>query len=121
MAKLTIRLGPNANTDPMEIGSREVPLYVQSVSDRAAISPHELTGLLSKRESQILEMVAQGLTNVEVSSHLDVTVHAVKFHLASIYRKLGVGNRTEAAVTLLMSRQTNGSADPSTEARPRGA
>jgi DNA-binding CsgD family transcriptional regulator len=29
---------------------------------------------------------------------LNVTVHAVKWHLASIYRKLGVGNRTEAAI-----------------------
>jgi DNA-binding CsgD family transcriptional regulator len=59
--------------------------------------------LLSPRERQILGMVAQGLTNVEVSRRLDVTVHAVKFHLASIYHKLGVGNRTEAAVTYLRS------------------
>jgi len=49
-------------------------------------------------------MVAQGLTNLEVSKRLDVTVHAVKFHLASIYRKLGAGNRAEAAVTYVLSR-----------------
>jgi DNA-binding CsgD family transcriptional regulator len=32
-----------------------------------------------------------------------VTIHAVKFHLAAIYRKLGVANRTEAAVLYLRS------------------
>jgi len=59
---------------------------------------------LTPRERQVLAMVAQGLTNSEVSKRLDVTVHAVKFHLASIYRKLGVGNRAEAAVTYVLSR-----------------
>ncbi len=46
-------------------------------------------------------MAAEGRTNGEIARALDVTVHAVKFHLASIYRKLGVGNRTEAAVAYL--------------------
>src|SRR4051812_39817508 len=52
---------------------------------------------LTPREIEVLELIAQGLTNSEVAQRLGVTVHAVKFHLASIYRKLGVGNRTEAA------------------------
>lgn len=43
-------------------------------------------------------MVAMGLTNAQIAPRLGVTVHAVKFHLASVYRKLGVSNRTEAAV-----------------------
>lgn len=53
---------------------------------------------LSRREAEVLEMAAQGLANGDIAARLDVTVHAVKFHLASIYRKLGVANRTEAAV-----------------------
>ena len=53
---------------------------------------------LSPRESEVLTMVAMGLTNAQIAPRLGVTVHAVKFHLASIYRKLGVSNRTEAAV-----------------------
>ena len=60
---------------------------------------------LSAREAQVLEMVILGMTNAEVASHLNVTAHAVKFHLSSIYRKLGVYNRTEAAVSYLRSRQ----------------
>ena len=46
-------------------------------------------------------MAALGLTNHQVAARLEVTIHAVKFHLASIYRKLGVTNRTEAAVVWL--------------------
>lgn len=52
---------------------------------------------LTPREAEVLELIARGLTNRQVGQHLDVTVHAVKFHLASIYRKLGVTNRTAAA------------------------
>jgi DNA-binding NarL/FixJ family response regulator len=72
--------------------------------EQADLTPLDFTTRLSRREAEVLEMVAQGLTNPQVSSKLNVTVHAVKFHLASIYRKLEVGNRTEAAVVYLRSR-----------------
>jgi len=48
-------------------------------------------------------MASKGLTNGQMATELDLTVHAVKFHLAAVYRKLGVSNRTEAAVTYLRS------------------
>ena len=56
---------------------------------------------LSRREGEVLEMAAEGLTNAEIGAALHLTVHSIKFHLASIYRKLGVTNRTEAAVAYL--------------------
>jgi DNA-binding NarL/FixJ family response regulator len=58
---------------------------------------------LSSRESEVLSMTAQGMTNAQMANELHVSVHAVKFHLAAIYRKLGVGNRTEAAAAYLRS------------------
>jgi DNA-binding CsgD family transcriptional regulator len=58
---------------------------------------------VSPREIEVLEMTSQGLTNDEIAKRLGVTTHAVKFHLASIYRKLAVSNRTEAAVVYLRS------------------
>ncbi len=61
----------------------------------------QLESVLSARELKVLELTAQGMTNARVASDLAVTVHAVKFHLASIYRKLGVANRTEAAAAYL--------------------
>ena len=56
---------------------------------------------LSEREAQVMQLMTEGMTNRQIAGRLSVTVHAVKFHLASIYRKLEVHNRTEAAVTFL--------------------
>lgn len=53
-------------------------------------------GGLTDRELSILRLVAEGLSNLEIASKLYVTEQTVKFHLSNIYRKLGVGNRTEA-------------------------
>ena len=52
---------------------------------------------LTRRELEILRLVAQGHTNAELARMLWVTEQTVKFHLANIYRKLGLSNRTEAA------------------------
>lgn len=52
--------------------------------------------LLSPRETEVLGLASLGLTNPEIALRLSVTVHAVKFHLAGIYRKFGVANRTTA-------------------------
>jgi DNA-binding CsgD family transcriptional regulator len=60
-----------------------------------------LEGALSERELEVLEVARHGLTNAEIASRLGVTVHTVKFHLASIYRKLGAVNRTDAIVRWL--------------------
>jgi DNA-binding NarL/FixJ family response regulator len=53
--------------------------------------------LLSTREREVLELVAAGATNREIARKLWVTEQTVKFHLSNIYRKLDVGNRTEAS------------------------
>jgi DNA-binding NarL/FixJ family response regulator len=52
---------------------------------------------LTRRELEVLDLAAAGLTNGQIAARLYLTVHAVKFHLAGVYRKLGVANRTEAA------------------------
>lgn len=59
---------------------------------------------LSPREREVIAGVALGLNNRQVAERLDVSVHAVKFHLASIFRKLGVANRTQAAAAYLAAR-----------------
>ena len=53
---------------------------------------------LSAREVQILELVAEGRTNREIARTFWVTETTVKFHLTRIYRKIGVSNRTAAAM-----------------------
>jgi DNA-binding CsgD family transcriptional regulator len=52
---------------------------------------------LSPRESDVLSLASRGLTNRQIARELSVSVHGVKFHLGSIFRKLGVENRTAAA------------------------
>jgi DNA-binding NarL/FixJ family response regulator len=61
----------------------------------------ELLLPLSPREREVLANASLGLSNGEIAERLHVTVHAVKFHLAAIYRKLGVANRTSASVLYL--------------------
>jgi DNA-binding CsgD family transcriptional regulator len=68
----------------------------------------EPLSVLSRREAEVLGFTSLGLTNIQVAARLNVSVHAVKFHLAAIYRKLGVSNRTEAAAVYLRAAQLPG-------------
>ncbi len=52
---------------------------------------------LSDREIEVLRLVAEGKSNSQISAELYITVNTVRFHLANIYQKLSVSNRTEAA------------------------
>ena len=62
----------------------------------AEAAPAELSGL-TKREVEILRLVAEGHSNAQLAKMLWVTEQTVKFHLSNIYRKLDVANRTEAS------------------------
>lgn len=53
---------------------------------------------LTHREAQVLGMVAQGLTNKEIAKSLYISTETVKEHVQRILRKLGVADRTQAAV-----------------------
>jgi LuxR family maltose regulon positive regulatory protein len=55
-----------------------------------------LVETLSRREMEVLELIALGRTNQEIARQLIVSPGTVKAHTASIYRKLDVANRTEA-------------------------
>ena len=52
---------------------------------------------LTRRELELLRLVAEGHSNAQVAAMLWVTEQTVKFHLSNVYRKLGVSNRTEAS------------------------
>jgi len=51
---------------------------------------------LSERERAVLELMASGSTNPEIADELHLSRHTIKEHTSSLYRKLGVRNRTEA-------------------------
>jgi two-component system response regulator DesR len=56
-----------------------------------------LPASLSPREREVLALIARGATNKEIAERLYLSPHTVKDHTSSLYRKLGVRNRAEAA------------------------
>ena len=51
---------------------------------------------LTAREKEVLQLMAQGLANKQIALSLSISEHTVKFHLSSLYAKLGISSRTEA-------------------------
>jgi two-component system NarL family response regulator len=77
-------------------GQRRIPAAVGTrLADR-------MSGMeLSPREQEVLQRVAQGKSNKEIASDLDITEATVKGHLTNILGKLGVTDRTQAVITAL--------------------
>jgi DNA-binding NarL/FixJ family response regulator len=93
---------------PADIASAVRQAFEHSIFFPEAVMPrrHHLgaggsgsyeTDVLTRRELEILRLVADGHSNGELARMLWVTEQTVKFHLSNIYRKLNVANRTEAS------------------------
>jgi RNA polymerase sigma factor (sigma-70 family) len=53
---------------------------------------------LTPRESQVLRLIAMGLSNQEIADSLDISVETVKEHVQNLLRKMSLNDRTQAAV-----------------------
>ena len=62
---------------------------------------HGIEASLTDQEQRVLQLVADGLANKEIAVVLGITERTVKFHVASLMKKLNVLSRTEAAVTAI--------------------
>ena len=60
------------------------------------INTLDLKKTLTNRETEILEILAKGLSNKEIANIFDLSVHTINVHVRNIYRKLQAANRTEA-------------------------
>jgi DNA-binding NarL/FixJ family response regulator len=61
--------------------------------------PDDLERAPTPREFEVLQLLAEGLTNRAIAIKLDISEHTVKFHVNAILNKLDAQSRTEAVVT----------------------
>jgi len=69
---------------------------LRTLGDRSRVGPKDV-GLLSKRELEVLRLVAQGLTNAEIAARLFISTKTAGNHVSAILMKLGLRSRTEVA------------------------
>jgi two-component system nitrate/nitrite response regulator NarL len=87
---------------------------VALVIDALASTPHmrlpatDALNLLSKRETEVVQCLVQGLTNREIAERMGLSQHTVKNYLFRVFDKLGVSSRTEL---LFMALSQNGSSE----------
>jgi DNA-binding CsgD family transcriptional regulator len=63
--------------------------------------------LLTPREVEVLAALAEGMTNKGIARRLDISLHTVKFHVESLFRKLGARTRTEAVAKAAERRRSD--------------
>jgi NarL family two-component system response regulator LiaR len=80
--------------------SPEVTAALTARTDRST----EATRTLTRRESEIAALVADGRTNAEIARALGLSLYTVKNHVSHILAKLGVQTRTEAAAAIFRTR-----------------
>jgi DNA-binding CsgD family transcriptional regulator len=102
----------------------EPSVYVAAVDAANGLRPHAWDSAiafgpgynLTRREVEVLRLVAEGHSNAQLAKMLWVTERTVKFHLSNIYRKLGVSNRTEASRWALLNGLLEPAAEPAAAA-----
>jgi len=77
-------------------------LFANAADPSAANDPFHV---LTRREREVLERVADGLSNKDIARQLDLQEVTIKAHLRQVFRKLSVRNRTQAASLMLQTRK----------------
>lgn len=82
-------------------GQSAIPLDLVSAAmkaDAKSAPVDDLSKILTEREQEVVELVAEGLTNKEIARRLEISPATVKVHVERLIGKLGVADRTQAAV-----------------------
>jgi DNA-binding NarL/FixJ family response regulator len=85
-----------AGHDVVDAGEEADVVMQETRSGFAALPETEWRMLLTPREIEVLGAIGEGLTNKAIARRLDISPHTVKFHIESLFRKLGARTRTEA-------------------------
>ena len=90
-----------ASTIADALGHVQLQRSVAAFADAAGLRATEITtdaDMLTAREKQVLELIAEGLSNRQIGERLFISVKTVSVHVSAVLRKLGVSTRTEAAL-----------------------
>jgi DNA-binding CsgD family transcriptional regulator len=79
---------------------------VLSVDEGFRARERSVKALLTPREFEMLTAISAGLGNKAIARRFDISLHTVKFHIESLFRKLGVRTRAEAVAKGLERRRT---------------
>lgn len=80
----------------VQLGEQVLPRHVAE-----RLAERQQRGELTPRETEILELLTRGRSNKEISSALFISEDTVKSHLKTLFAKLGVQDRTEAAISAI--------------------
>jgi DNA-binding NarL/FixJ family response regulator len=87
---LTVAEGLWVGAPGLVKGLMRLPKGGEGLGEESLIEP------LTARELEVLQLMAQGLANKQIALALTISEHTVKFHLSSLYAKMGISSRTEA-------------------------
>jgi len=104
---------PPAGVLPRNVDASRLDLALQAVAggllvrapwpgERSGFAPAPEDSPLTPRETEILTLIGQGMSNKAVARHLGISVHTVKFHLEALFARLGATNRAEAVAKGLL-------------------
>jgi DNA-binding NarL/FixJ family response regulator len=90
---------PDEVLEAIRAASRgEAPLAPRAARELLAARSQERHADLSKREREVLGLVAEGLPNKLIARRLEISEKTVKAHLTSVFQRIGVTDRTQAAL-----------------------
>ena len=92
--------GNTVNPPPMSSTFRS-PMRPMQTEGTYKFDPERPRPNLTLREKEVLRLVCDGMTNAEIATKLTVSRETIKSELKRIFRKIGVANRTQAAVLLV--------------------
>lgn len=104
---------PPAGVLPRNVSAAQLDLALRAVAgglfvrapwprERAGFAAASEDSPLTPRETEILTLIGQGMSNKAVARRLGISVHTVKFHLESLFERLGATNRAEAVAKGLL-------------------
>jgi DNA-binding NarL/FixJ family response regulator len=89
--------------------SRQLQMILEALANAAPIRIVNARGLslLTKRETQLVELIAEGMPTKEITLTLGISEHTVSNYLFRIYNKVGVSNRLELALCAIKQREND--------------